>query len=625
MIKDETTSSGPFAGAGTAAPGSGYNPGAASAPASHPQPRPFSLLNMPKVGGISRSATTEPLSKSLEAATKALSNAAVDQRYAIQLLPVNNTIETRLRLSALVLAMHDESLKMVSYHTLLLEATGGDLPSEVKQIEGHTVVIDRYASEVFDDTYNLAVEQIVRQEYPNARLFNTGPVAVPRNFNWDDARLVQGLMANCLLACATYLEAQDPEFLDVDLGAAQHDASLQVAVNFDSGQITDYVGLPVRTDITVTTTAVANTRQDTSGSLNNQQDSQVISAVGGFIDLSYTPALNQPMSMGQYLPAGQQEDKRRYRARFVITRMEHLLRLTPAAQLSALASAAVLAMGTNWFRAFKPNLNAGPNDPRDPGALTIETNLLGDPSGFSPKMDTKSVQFGDQQLGGLISSTIHPGLAFSIDVSDAGTDTWYNRVFAGAAAGDIASNKEILDAANTVTSGHFARMYTGHNFMPVIFNDERVLLGYREDTNGQLLDVRTLDYLFVLNRLGSQPQEVANYSATIEKDSPQALRLHMRKTTHRALAERITYTQLGTRATINPEFMNMFLAALKAAGVNLKLVSSTSGDYLTNRPGGMLNNAAVLGGNFAVFNVGGYTGNQQAGIRPVQGQSMFSI
>jgi len=625
MAIQDTPTSGQsnFAAAGSTAP-----PATASSGAPFQQAGTagtFSLLNLGNVGGIARSATSEVLAKSYEATTKTIQESRISQAYKVHVVQIDNQIEKRLRLSSLVLAVRHEASGTVAHHALMLEGSADPLPPKIDTINGVQVQIDNFASRVYDAIYAAAVDQVVATAFPNSKIINTAGTVVPRIFDWADREAVRELVQNAMVATVTYLEARLPDFVDLDMSKMQSDATLQVQTSYDNPQRTDYTGLPIRSDIQVLTSAVANQRQDASGSLNNQTEAVTVSRLTGYVDLTYSPPQNQQAYGQGYQVQGTVGLKRCYNARFIITQMENALRLTPAAQLLALATGMTLAEGTSYFRAFKPNMNAKSPDPRDIGAVNIEANLQDDPSGFGKPIDTKAANFGDRELGALIQATIHPGLAICVDVSDAGADTWYNRQFARASMGDPEANKEILRAANVLTGGNFGQLYGNSNFPAVMVTDELVLMGYYIDSNGQRADIRNVDYLAVLNLHGvKNPQAVADWSDTFERaDMPQALRLQGRKTIIRSIAEQVTFTQHATRATFNPDFLKMLVQALLACNVTFKPVNvGISGDYLISRAGGRFAGAALGMGVSGLFTQGGITAAPSF-QRPFMGQSMF--
>ncbi len=613
---------GSFAAAGSAAPAQQQ----AAAPM---RSAGFSLLNMGNVGGLVRSSTSEALAKGFTAVEQAIKESRISAAYKVHGVQVDNEADRRLLLASIVLAIRHEASGFVAHHTLLLEASADPIPSKVEVINQTQVTIDRFAAQAYDAKYSEAVEATIQAAFPGQTILNTGATVVPRIFDWTDREATRELVQNAMMAAVTYLEARQPGFIDMDMSQITNDSNMQVQLSFDNPEITDYTGLPVRADINVVCSAVANQRVE-SGSLNGQTEAVPVSRVTGYIDLTYFPNQNPMQGYGQPVIGA----SRIYQPRLVLTKMEHMLRLTPAAQLFALATASVLGEGTNFYRAFKPKQKFSTEkgqkdfiDPHDIGAVNIEANLEKNPSGVGVKTDTRAASFDDRQLGILIQATMHPGLAISVDVNDCGADTWFNRPLAAASTGDPAANAELLRAANTLTGGHFARLYGNSNFNAVLVTDERVLMGYYVGPDGRRTDVREIDYLAVMNLLGTtNPQAIVDWSETIEMiQTSQALRLQGRRTIIRNLCEQLTFTQIATRVTMNPEFMKMLVQALKECGVGLKLVNNgMSADYLSQRAGGLLGQAAMGYGPSGLFNQGGFSG-QAATVfqRPYQGQPMF--
>lgn len=637
-IQDQPTgSTQSFAQAGTTG-GSSAAPAAAPAAPGDQTPhsaRPASLLRMGLIGGIVRSAAGEALTKGFTAVSETIKEMTISSSLKVAGVKIDNQQETGLKLSSIVLVLQHLASGTVAHHTLLLEASADPLqPTIVNSLNGVQVQIDRFASQVYDNVYASAVDKTVGVAFPNAVVRNAAATVVPRSFNWEDKDAVREMVANAALAAATYLEARLPGFIDMDMTKVKDpNEQLQVQISWDGGTTTDFVGLPVRSDVQIVA-SVATTQRNENQSLNTQNETLNLSRTTGYIDLTWAGSANPLQGFMNQQPGM----NRKYRPRLVITRLENALRLTPAAQLFAIASSLCLTENYAWIRAFQPKRNVpqGQRDPRDIGAINIEANLptpampAGDPSGFGKPIETKTQTFGDRELGQLIFATMHPELVISIDVSDAGADTWYNRVFSTAAGGNpeesLAANKEILMAANTLTGGKFGQLYGANTFLPIMKTDERVLMGYYINKEGQKCDIRDVDYLAVMNVLGrDNPQAIVDWSQTIEAtEQPQPLRLQGRKTILRNVVDSITFTQLATRATFNPQFLTMLVQALAASNSIFKLITGQSGDYMSQRAGGVFNQAAFGMGSTGLFNA--FSGGAQGANfsnRPYQGQAMF--
>jgi hypothetical protein len=598
-----------FAAAGSTAPGQSN-----SSPFSSNSDRGFSLLNMGNVGGIVRSAVSEVLAKGYEAIQNAVKDSRISPAYKIMAMQIDNQQNNKLRLSSIVIVLQHQASGNVAYHTLLLEGSADvtAFQAKIETINGVQVQLDKFASQVYDQIYADAVAKAIMDAFPNSKTLNTGATVVPRTVNWDEREQVRLITQNAMLAAATYLEARLPDFIDFDLSKVSNDAQLQVQISWDNPNTNDFTGQPVRSDIQIISSAVATQRVD-SQSLNTGNDSTPISCVTGYMDLSWEPDAQQAMQFAQAQPGSQ----RKYRPRFIITRLENNVRMTPAAQLLSVASGLCLGEGTTWYRAFQPrrNIPAGVKDKHDIGAINIEANLQGEPGGFGKPIDTKTVQFGDRELGSLLFNLLHQQVAFSIDVSDAGADTWYNSQFARAAAGDPQANTEIFKAANVLTGGAFQKLMGNANFTAMLQTDERVLMGYYTNKDGQREDVRGIDYLTVLNyQAVSNPQAIVDWSQSFQKtDEPQPLRLQGRKTIIRAIAEQVVFTQYATRCTFNPQFLQVLVQAIHACGMAFKLINTgMAGDYMSQRSGGLFANAG-----FGMASTGIFSANYSGAVAPV--------
>ena len=599
-----------FAAPGTSAP--------KAAAAAHPQTQnqTWSFFGNNALGGISRRATSEVLTKAHEAFVKQLTDQPLDARFGVELLKVDNTKTTDLRLSALIPTIKINGVdNVVAYHTVLLEGSADPIPSRTENINGAPIVVRRYASDVYSQRYSQAVRDHVSSMNPGYEVVDCSATVLPRGFNFEDKDAVRAFVQNAVLPAVSELAQRAPGYVEMNLGGLERDCSLQAAVAFNEQTRTDYSGLPVRNDITVTLQVVSNERQD-ANELNNQERSMTVAQVGGFIDFVWAPENETGNTYGQYNPA----QNRKFAARFVATSLENLQGYSIENQLLALAPALTLGEGTNWYPAFSPRLlnGAAKNavNPRDIGALNIEANVLDTTGsgGYGQAFDTTAASFTHQELGRFIHMANRPGLLFSVDVSACGSDTWYNEVLSAAAQGNPGAAHAILDAANVLTNGNFSQFY-GNAGSPVLQNDERVLLGYYIGTDGQKHDIREIDHLAVLNYIGTKdPAAGANWSDTITRtEYPIIKRLEYReRMIQEIVGSEVVFTQQAQRVTFTKAFLEAFGKGLSATGVMIKSVNpAMQGDYLNNRgsAAGWISQAA-LGTTGMGYFTQGFSGQQ---------------
>lgn len=616
MIEKPNTAT--FAAAGTS------SPSAAEQPTQVPNSQRISLLNLMNPGGIVRANTAEELSKADKAIKESIKVTHFASDFRVLVNPVDNQ-QVPVRYASVILSLLHERSNQMAYHTLLLEGSADPMPAQNQTINSIPVVIKHYAARSYDSVYDGAVSKMVSTSFPGIAAYNTGVTSVPRGFAWDDAAAVRELVINTMIAAATKLESKLDGFVDMNMARMGADR-LQVNVTYNNPDTSDFTGLPVRSDVQITCTAMSNTDQSNK-SQNTGAQSVAISRVTGYLDLSYEVANNQNgFAMGMM---GAQGMYRRYRPRLIITRLENNRRMTPAGQLFAIASALGLGKGLMYYRGFAPRKNIKGRDLRDIGAVNIECNLpqgpdnRPDPSGFGKIVETKSANFDDKQLAALLNETLHPGLVVSIDVSDAGADTWYNSIFARAAMGDNDAMGALLNAANELTGGAFSRRYQAANakFAPVLVTGERVLLGKQRNKEGQFEDIRHVDTLAIANYFGpNDPKRIAEWCDTYDRVSePSELRLHARETMIRAVGDAdLTIQQEGTRVTLNPLYTEMLMDALADVGTVFTMVNGEGGaNFMTQRLGGTFAQAGMSGNPSNLFRTGfGNTNNASFSTTP---------
>ena len=569
----------------------------------------WSFMSSTAPAGISRAPSSEVLVTARNAISEALSKVSVN--YEMRLVSVDNTKETMLRLSSLVLVVSSKKDNTLAYHTIVLEGSSDKLPARIEQYGGQQIQVDRFAADVYDSRYAQVLGKMIQSGFPNFVGKECSATVAPRDFNWEDKDAVRTLVNNSLLACAAWLETREPGWSDLNLGDWSRQEQLQAEISFNEVTAQDYVGLPIRSDTSVTLAATSTKGEDQT-TLNNQERSIPITQVRGFFDLMWNPtpeALN-PFNQATAVP------QPKFSVRYVMTSMESVQRMTPGAQLMALASVLQLGENTNWYPAFMPRLANGPLDLRNIGAINIEANIFNDPSGYGAKIDTHASTFNQLELGMLIQRTIRPGLSFSLDVSSCGSDTWYNEPYAAAADGHQASIELLLKAANTLTGGNFAKHYKSAN-SPVIQNDEKVLMGFFIGQDGTRQDIRTIDYLAVMNRVGEQsPASIQAWSDTFTRtEYPLAKRLEERKKMIcQLIGTQVTFTQTARRVTFTSDFLNAFASALREINLVIKPINSqNAGEYINMRgQANWLQQSAMSGQSTGLYQTGYFGGSQQA-------------
>lgn len=580
----------------------------------------INLMRMGTIGGLSRAPSSEVLTKAMVALGEAAKKFA-EKPWEIVLLPVDNAKETNLAFSGIVFITRAADMlgAGVACHTLILEDSGEPIAPRVDSFNGVQFEIQRVAGDAYNEVYYATVMEIVGRAYPNTRVISTDAQVVPRGFNYEDAEAVRQLTLNAILPCYTAIETQRQDFQDMDITKLERDFSLNCRIAFNEQQKADYVGLPVRNDISITLSASSAQRTSVNPQqLNVQERTKQIAHVGGFIDPVWAP---EQQSQFVYAPNMPQP---KFAARFVITNMENVTLTTISSQLLALCTSLVLRENNNWFPYFSPRpLGAGGRqvDIRDVGALNIEGNMSNNASGFDQYVDTKAASFTPQDLGRMLTMLFRPGMFFTLRVSEAGSDNWYNGVFKDAANGNPNAARAILEAADTLTGGLFGKIYQS-NENPVIQNVDRVHMGYYVAGDGSKRDIADIDYLAIMNLVGkNDPTVGAAWSDTFFKaDQPLHLRLSARrKMIEAAIQTDVHFTGFGRLVTFTNRFIDSLAKACAQAGLDIRTINpAVTGDYFAQRAQvNFLQQAQVMPGQTGVFNQG--WGSPQGGFQDYRG------
>lgn len=576
--------------------------------------RGFSFRNM---GGMNRSAmgrnpTSEALAKLVKAVTNVYAENA-DKSFEMQVLPVDMNSNNSLSVSIAIVALRDKQQPNlgVAFHTLIIAGSIDEPAPRFENIGGVNTEIVRVVGEAYDKTMIEVIRETVARAYgTQIPLYDADAEVVPRSFDVNDPQLVWGLASNAAFACSQELETHSAEFQDLNLAFVERDSNLNVRISYANQQVFDAVGQPKRADVEIGFSAAPS----------NQGQQQVertssVSNIRGFLDLTWNP-VNQQQNQGGW--AQPVQSFQRYAARFVMTALESTQLLTIPAQLLALVPALSLRENNQWVQAFR---NGGHTvdgiDLHDIGGVGIEVNFENNPSGVGSRIDTKADSFKPEHLHKLVASTVQPGLIVSLDVPECGSETWYNGVFAAAAAGNPRANQAIIDAANQLTNGEFSKFFQGGRV--AIDEDNRIHLGHYADRSGVRRDIRDIDYLAVLNMVGEKDlQVVRDWSDSFVKTGyPLALRLNGRKRILTNLVNDVKITGFARRVTFEADFLDALAKAVLSCGLQIRTIAPyadlggferATGDYLRS---------AMMGsGSTGVFNQGGGFGsNAGAGNR----------
>ena len=439
---------------------------------------------------------------------------------------------------------------------------------------------------------------------------NSSEIVVNRNIN-PQTQVEVTILPSDAFALGTNLSMEVREFKDVNICDAVREwtakgqlPNFQMYVNYGRQIKTSMIGLPVRSDVRLITKRITQTKAN-QNDINRIENGSVMNEINGFIDLVWVGG-NEVNPM---LPVVGQQKFDNYAARFVITDIDSLKAYTPAYLLFSVASTYILANDDNYIMAFRPQSADKKNiDITDIGALGYENNITG--TGFK-KIDTKAADFTMTNLYQLVKLLIKPGLTISVDVPHGDIESWYMKIFSYGVDVEKFRNK-IIQAANRLTDNNFGLKFGSND--QIFAEVSKIHMGYYTDRNGQIRDLRELDYLAAANFYGPKdPSRIKDWSDTfitnmnIPIDILMAERKKMILEMTNGMAQ---FTGYATRITFTPKFIAALVDGISACGLRINLINPLNATDFNQ-----IRRSAYYDAQAATFNSGGFiTPNVNYGV-----------
>lgn len=505
-----------------------------------------------------------------------------DPAFETTLIGMDWNNNPNLAVSVLVVAVrYRDNPAVVAFTPLLLEGSVEPKDPVYQNINGVNTEILFTVGDAYNSIMVELVMEEVHRHFPQSALLPSAPCTVPRNFNLEDKKRIHDLAVNATIACSAELDQANPNFRDLNLKNAKNDASLVVRPIFGQQNVLNAVGLPIRADIVVSLTAEPfnNNNGLSNGMAPQPGRSSNLSQTCAFVDVVWSP--QGPITnayaatmQGNMYGAQQAPNFRRYLPRVVLTACVSKFGLTPASQLFSLISAAVLRQNNLWAMAFRRDTNATSGiDHRDIGALGIECNFqTGGMDGT--RVNTKATSFTEEQRQQFITALIEPTPIMSIDVEEAGADTWATGIFAAVAENqpDEGAYNALIQAGMTLTDGRFERHFPMGSRIATD-EDNRIHCGYFYDEHGVERDLREVDYLYVLNQVGDKdPEIVRQFSDTFFPTAPLLVRLAKRKSIIEKLVDRPVFTGYARRVTFEQPYIDAILKGCEELQLQMKTI-----------------------------------------------------
>ncbi len=568
-----------------------------------PAGQPISLLELGRLNRIPMSRS--PGSEVMEKLRELLNNEYADiPHFNTKVIAIDGP-SSGLPYSVLVVAVQDKqdtSKKIASFHSLLIASSAEDPSPRMESIGNRQYEVIRVPGDAFEPGVIKVLTEIVSRDLgTDLALVNAGGCVVPRDFNLQDQALVRQLAANAVYAAAMELDMRSDTFVNINLANTKKDAALSTRINWNNPQGFDAVGNPVRRDITVDLLASA------------MQQSQSITAAApihlthaeAYMDLIYVgpdEAAAQAARFGQPNPNA----FRLYAPRAVITGLDCLVPST-AGMLLALITMTSIRENGQFYQYFRRRHYGQGMDLHDIGAVGYEVKL----EGKSERIETDT-EFDDPELGALLNMILYPKVVFSLDVPEAGPNTWMLDVFSAASENRQEAMDHIRREADILTGGIFSQVYQGSGRFA--FDEEnRIHLGTFSD-NGVKSDGRVFDYLAWLNLAGERDLgKVSEWSDTFDRtEYPLVQRLGERYKLLTSAAPDFKVTGFAKRVTFEHEFIEALVKAALQVGLDVRQTGPIGDFRGQTRATSQYFSQTGLGLQASgLFNRGGYVGSQQ--------------
>ena len=456
----------------------------------------------------------------------------------------------------------------VAVYGFLIEGSAKKLPPRTFTYNNQAHSLPTAADDAVDnDLFDLIVSQVQQSYGPETVVSVVGVQVLPTEFQLaEDGSNIDGLLFNASQALATELVKGglvDEQAVDARL-IAQGGQPI-VGRDTNPPPLTDNVGLPVRSDLSISLRQIVDQNQNVwKPNANVQPD---LARLEGYVDLDYhEPQLHQA---NPYAPINPQIALQRYIPRFVITRLEVLTKvITPELALTALALAPFAGHNNAWLEQFRPRPTRRKDEVnlRDISAIGYEVNLTG---GTEPERLPLPGASDIGKFYQMLALAIKPELLISIDIDEAGEQSWLLQDLYAAARGDRTAIGNLIVAANRLTDGNFGQMWNQADLIAVD-EDNRIARGYWTDSSGNHRDLRELDYVAMLNLVGDKSIErLQDWSKTFYNNSgePLDVRLERRDQIEREVLPSRTLKGWARRITINPKFLITLANAMAQAGL----------------------------------------------------------
>lgn len=502
---------------------------------------------------------------------------------AVQFITVPKSVTGNFTAMVVGITSVVDGVSFTGIYTYLLEASRPPLetltqPGQNGAIEVVLSPADAYTA----DFVALVQKEVSRQVAPGSKIIDAGMQIIYRETQITDQTAVGTMLNEATQAIDATLRSLDAREhgrrFGLELVVKNPSVRIQSKFSLDEKR-TQANGLPLRSDIT----AELIMQQSSNKQQTIQSNTSVnLAKCGGFVDLVYVA----PTQMFGNAFAGQQQQYH-YVPRITMTDLStEMAGSTLEFLLLAVANMTSLNRNRAYGVQFRDSYNhANEGSLRNLGAIGWQMPHLGD--GQPGNLVIES----DQQLQQLIHTAIDPRPVYTLEVGQAGHNSWLLEAFARSANSELSANNDILDAGDNLTGGRLrpilAQLLNQHpdtvSQIPVIraTQDLNHIGYYKSPKTGGYEDIRELDLVAILNIANGNIDLVRDYLSTCVTTTGEhpLQRLDRRLRIFRNICSEVVIKGYATKYDFNGLFIEALIKAIEGTG----FVLNASNTLLTSQ------------------------------------------
>lgn len=466
------------------------------------------------------------------------------------------------------------------YAIFLLEALSKPLPNKLLQVPGgKQIEVDRDASHYWDPFMVSKTEQILAATSNIAlNLTSVAAIVVGRHTNLTIADKLAPYYDHGIAAITAHLRVKNGGSTSGLSAKLLSHQQLELTAKYDVTPGDTYLsttGQPISADFNVVLYVRSANKNAAASSVHNNQGDIGLTSLMGYLDfMRRVPEGTMAGAWGGYnrpVPG--------YDPVVVITQNTSLGVSSQSnddllTQLLALPTLLPLIdpQHNKWSTIFEPFVGDSGNKPSI-GLLALEHNLY---PGTPHKPEVIKVVSGTEHVSGtdkltaqqVIQAYINPTIIIAQDILHGGPLEWVQLMLANATPGS-SYEEVIIDELDKFSDGQFSKMWGPLNQPILSAPSTWIHAGYYPDPAGKNRDIRSINYLALLESTGGDPNVFDPFAAGFLPGTDQPALMDQKRKLLLQVVPQITFTGMYTRIFYNNAFINTIDALLHNVGLQI--------------------------------------------------------